>query len=635
MKKINFKPLEIEEIFLDDNVDDVEMKKRKIEAPLERKKFYFLYLVIIFVFLFLLAFTFKFQVINHNKYSKLAEDNKYLSLKIEAERGIIYDKNMEQLVFNEIAFDLWLDKKNVSDQEIKEIGDILGKNFKELEKESREDKIMIANNLSRYQLVLLETKFSESQSLEIIRRIKRKYFPEESLSHILGYTGKISPQELKENDNYEITDYLGKEGLEKSYNNFLAENKGIMEIERNAQGKIISQKVKKEPSSGNDLILNLDLELQKKTAEVLNKILREEDIPAAGAVILKPDSGKVLSMVSLPSFDNNLFASGISEDDLKELNENPAKPQLNRVINGLYSSGSTIKPFIGLAALEEGIITENTNFFCPEKLCLENKYSQELECFSDWEFHGWTTIRRAIAESVNPFFYIIGGGYEKPREHNVDPRIIDSFEGLGSEKIAQWLRNFGWGEETDIDLPSEAEGRVPTPQWKKEYFSDSSLAEQGWYSGDTYNLSIGQGYILATPIQLAVALQGIVNEGKIFKPRLVDKIILADGEKNIEKELLNNLSVSPYNAQIIREGMKQAVKAGSATMLNSLPVSLGAKTGTAQTPREDVYHNWIALFAPYENPEMIMVLMMENVEGARIVVQKAAYEILNWYFNKN
>ncbi|GAI36964.1 unnamed protein product, partial [marine sediment metagenome] len=257
--------------------------------------------------------------------------------------------------------------------------------------------------------------------------------------------------------------------------------------------------------------------------------------------------------------------------------------------------GSTIKPLIGIAALEEEIIKEETTFFCPLELCLEHKYTKELKCYSDWKFHGLTSIEKAIAESVNPFFYIIGGGYEAPK--SADPRLVEYFEGLGSRKIAQWLRKFNLGEKTGIDLPGEVTGRVPDPEWKENYFSDRPRAQQIWYLGDTYNLAIGQGYILVSPLQVAVAFQSIANQGKIFKPRLVKKNLFSDEEKEIE--ILKETSINPESIEIVREGMRRAVASpsGSAFFLNDLPVKVAVKTGTAQTSIKDVYHNWITLFA--------------------------------------
>lgn len=656
--ELEHKPLEIEEIFLDDFLkkrgENSEVLERKIEAPLKKRVFWLFSFLGIVLFLFLIASSFKLQILGYEKYNTLSLGNKFLNLQIKAERGVIYDRNMTQLVFNTATFDLYSrpsklpEEKEEREKVLTKVSEITNLSLSDLEEEIKEDSqdlVLLSANLPSRQLILIETQIENLPGIEIKKKVKRNYLPEKSLSHILGYLGKISSQELENlGQGYEIENYVGKEGLEKEYEKILAEVKGILEIERDAQGRVISQKIKQNPCSGNSLVLTLDLDLQKKITQTLTEILRGGEGTAAASLALDPNSGEILASVSLPTFNNNLFAQGISQKDLEALNQDPRNPQLNRVIGGVYPIGSTIKPLIGIAALEEEIIKEETTFFCPLELCLEHKYTKELECYSDWKFHGLTSIKKAIAESVNPFFYIIGGGYEAPK--SADPRLPRYFEGLGSKKIAQWLRNFNFGEKTGIDLPGEVAGRVPDPEWKENYFSDRPRAQQLWYLGDTYNLAIGQGYILVSPLQVAVAFQAIANQGEIFKPRLVKKNLSSDEEcspnqdfkeEEIEKEILKEISISPESIEIARGGMRQAVTSpsGSAFSLNDLAVKVAVKTGTAQTPKEDVYHNWITLFAPYEKPEILLVIVIENVKGTRVVAQKAAREIIEWYFSQN
>ncbi len=639
--------LEIEEIFLDDFLkkrgENSEVLERKIESPLKKRIFWLFSVFGIGIFLFLIASSFNLQILSYEKYNTLSLGNKFLNLQIKAERGVIYDRNMTQLVFNTATFDLYSRLSKLPEEKeerekvltrVSEITNLPLLDLKEKIKENSQDLVLLSENLPRLQLILIETQIENLPGIEVKKRIERNYVPEESLSHILGYLGKISAQELENlGEGYEIENYVGKEGLEKQYEKTLAEIKGVLEIERDVNGRVISQKIKQNPSSGNSLVLTLDLDLQKKITQTLREILNGGEGTAAASLVLDPRSGEILASVSLPTFDNNLFAQGISQEELKALNEDPKKPQLNRVIGGVYPIGSTIKPLIGIAALEEEIIKEETTFFCPLELCLEHKYTKELECYSDWKFHGLTSIKRAIAESINPFFYIIGGGYEAPK--SADPRLVEYFEGLGSRKIAQWLRKFNWGEKTGIDLPGEVTGRVPDPEWKENYFSDRFQAQQIWYLGDTYNLAIGQGYILVTPIQVAVAFQAIANQGKIFKPRLVKKNLFSDEE--IEIEILKEIFINPESIEIVREGMRRAVvsPSGSAFFLNDSPVKVAVKTGTAQTSIKDVYHNWITLFAPYEESEILLVIVIENVKELRVVAQKAAKEIIEWYFGQN
>jgi len=640
-KKFNSQPIEMEEIFLDDFLrnkkKDFEMLDRKVEFPLGERIFYSFFIIAVICFLFLIALTFKLNVLNYKKYNELALANKFLNLKISSERGVIYDSQMRQLVFNEPFFEIFFDKnKDITENVIKEISNVIKippQTLKEKIDESSERFVLLSNNISQEQLIVLEAKKDNLQGVVIKKINKRRYIQGENLSHILGYTGRISLKELNEfEDKYDLTDYVGKEGLEKEYEGFLAEKKGILKIERDVHGKQISKKIEQAPASGKSLVLNIDLSLQEKISETLKDIINRRIGTAAAAVALNPKNGDVLALVSLPSFDNNLFSGGISQADLNRLNNNPHKPQLNRVIGGVYSIGSTIKPIISIAALEEGIITETTRLFCPKKLCLENRFSKQLECFADWKFHGWADVKRAIAESINPFFYMIGGGYTSPS--SADPRLPKYFKGLGIDKIDEWLSKFNFGNYTNIDLPGEVKGRVPSPEWKQKYFSNQKPVFQKWYQGDTYNLSIGQGYILVSPMQLAVAYQAIANQGKIFKPHIVKKI-LSNKDEIIKPEIIKQISLDSKNISIVRQGMREAVSspAGSAHALNSLPVKVAAKTGTAQIPKKGIYNNWIVVFGPYEDPEIILVILVEKVKGLQAVVQPAAYNILQHYFS--
>ena len=644
--------LEVEEIFLDNLLKrrepEPEISERKLELPLRKRAFFLFFLFGAFLLILLLAFSFNLQVREHQKYTALALRNKFITLSIQAQRGVIYDRNMEQLVFNEVKFDLLAKKSEFPQDQQKqeevllEVAEILGEDPQNLKRkitENSQDLVTLRENLSHKNLILIETKIDDLPGIKVKKRTQRVYEGDETLSHILGYLGKISAKELERlRGDYEFGDYVGKEGVERWYEEVLAEKKGVLEIERDVQGQEISREIKENPQSGNSLILSLDFSLQKKIEEVLFNILEEVGVEKGAVVALDPRNGEILASVSLPSFNNNLFARGITTEELKELNEDERDPQLNRVIGGSYPTGSMIKPLIGLAALEENIVSESTQLYCPLELCVLHKYTGEPECFPDWTFHGWTNMRRAIAESVNPFFYMVGGGYVSPPTASefFNPNLPKKFEGLGVGNIASYLRLFGLGEKTGIDLPGEVEGRVPDPDWKKNYFETPE--QQKWYLGDTYNLSIGQGYFLTTPLQMATAFQALANGGKIFRPKIAKEILVADGNQKevLGEELIKENFISSESLGIIREGMLQAVSspAGSAFSLSSLPGKVAAKTGTAQlSPKKEIYHNWITVFAPNENPEILLTIVIEEVKGTRIAAQKVAKEVLEWYFS--
>jgi len=623
--------------FLEKHKENFEAYDKKLEVPLTKQIFLTFIFIGFILFGFLWTLCFRLQIAEGDNYKLLAEKNKFAVLKLEASRGVIYDKNWEQLVWNQSSFDLVLNTSKLPKDEarkagiIKDISNIIGL---EVDIDTEEKEKIVARDLPYQALISLQAEPEKFPGFEIRENLIRKYEKSCDLAHVLGYMSKIKGSELEECENCSILDYVGREGLEKSYENILKERKGEIQIERTAQGEEISREIAKYPESGDSLILSLDFSLQKKVDQELRKIMEEMDAEKGAVVALDPRNGNILALVSLPTFDNNLFAKGITQEEFDELNSDKNNPQINRVISGLYPTGSTIKPLIASAALEEGIIKEDTQLYCPLSLCLENIYSKEKECFVDWKFHGLSDIKRALAESINPFFYMIGGGYIRPSF--ADLRLPKYFDGLGVDKIKEYLQKFGLGQKTGIDLPGEVEGRAPDEEWKQEYFANQAKAQQIWYLGDTYNLSIGQGYLLTTPLQVASAFSAIANNGTLYKPKLVDKIINSEKELVEEKkpEIISNNIITPETLEIVREGMRQSVSSpsGSAFLLNSLPVKAAAKTGTAQISSQAFHENWIGVFAPYENPEIVLVILVEEVEGLQRAALRVSKEVLDWYF---
>lgn len=638
--------IEPHEIFLDALVQKKEIinfgiSEKKLETPINQKTSYILYSVFIFLIIILFAKVARLQLIEGKNFFFLSENNKVrINFEIP-ERGVIYDKNMKQLVRNLPAFDLVLDKRDLpfsfSERKkiINSVSQILGEDPAVLEKkikESESPEILVASNISHSTIIALKAKIKEFPGFQIKENTVRSYLSNILLSHLIGYTGKINKEELKFFKNYSITDYLGKSGIEKRYEKILRGKPAKTKIEKDAWGRIRSKKLLTPAEKGKSLVLYLDFALQKKIAQELKKGLERSGAKKGTVVALDPKTGGVLSLISFPSFDNNRLSQGISPEELKQLQNNPQKPFFNRAISGVYPPGSIIKPLIAQAALEEGIITPNQKLYAPFKLCLFNKYTGKKECFYDWKFHGWTDIKRAIAESINPFFYLIGGGYVRP--NFADFRLPEKFEGLGDRRIKKWLTLFNWGTKTGIDLPEEKSGLVPDAEWKKKY-----LPNNLWTIGDNYNLSIGQGYLKITPLQVATAFVAIANGGKLFQPQVVQKIIedptnFPSKTKKIEPKIIRENFLAPEKLKIIREGMRQAVTSGSAQILSDLPIKVAAKTGTAQTPKNGYYHHWVTVFAPYENPEIVLTVLVEDVRGLQSVTLPIAKEVLFWYFSK-
>jgi len=590
--------IEPHEILLDSLAEKEEkqfgLSEKKFEIPILRKIIQGFFISCLFIILFLLFETFQLQVIEGKNFTQLAEKNKFIIRQIQAERGVIYDKNMEQLVFNKSTFDLVCDGEFVK-------------------------------NLSHQELILFESGITEYPNCQVINNVVREYKDGEVFAHVLGYTGKIKSEELSSAPElYSISDYVGRTGVENYYEEYLRKNPGKLRIERDALGEKISEEIVSLPESGKSLVLWLDADLQRKLETELEKKYKEIGAKGGVAIAMDPKTGGILALVSLPSFDNNLFQKGADPASLQSLLDDPQKlnPLFNRAISGKYLTGSTIKPLIAASALQEQIISPQKQIYSPGFIEVPHQYNPEIVYrFEDWTVHGWVDMRKAIAQSCNVYFYTIGGGYGDQK-------------GLGPTKIKEYLELFGWTAKTGIDLPGEATGFVPDVEWKRK-----TLGE-GWWDGDTYYLSIGQEYLQISPLEVVNAFTAIANGGKLMEPKVVKEII--DSNKNmleeIEPSIIREDFISPENLQVVKEGMRQAVTGfnspqASAVVLNSLPVSSAAKTGTAELGN-DRYHNWVTVFAPYEDPQIVLTIMIENVKGVQAAVLPVAKDILEWYFTK-
>ena len=647
--KLRFKEdIEPQEVLLDNlakkKEEEFGMSEKKFEVLLSKKVLRGFLIFSFLSFLLLFARTFQIQVLEGEKFLALAKENKFVIYQIRAERGVIYDRDGNQLVWNKPSFDLVSDIEDLPSSDVeklrilKEVAEILEENFKELKKkieDSEKPTVLISEDIPHQSLILLETKIASKElpGFRIERNSVRFYKEGPAFSHLIGYTGKIRAGELKaEPESYSVFDFVGRDGLEKSYEQVLRKNPGKLRVEKDALGNVISKEIVQFPESGKSLVLCLDSKLQKKIEESLGKVLKTLGTKKAVAVALDPETGGVMALVSLPDFDNNLFQKGADPEELRELLEDPLdlNPLFNRAIAGKYPVGSTIKPLIASAALEEKIISPSKKINCQGFITIPHQYDPEKETKKhDWRLHGWTDLKKAIAESCNVYFYTAGGGYEDQ-------------EGLGPTRIKKYLELFGWGNKTQIALPGEKEGLIPDPEWKRAYFENQ--VDQIWYDGDTYNLSIGQGFIKVTPLQVASAFVAIANEGRLYQPKVIQKIV--DSEKNlieeIKPEIIRQDFIDPKSLQIIREGMRQAVTGvnsphASATLLNDLPVKVAAKTGTAEIWKEGekLYHAWVSIFAPYEDPRIVLTLMIEDVKDlSTLTVLPVAKEVLNWYFSQ-
>jgi penicillin-binding protein 2 len=622
-------------------------------------------LIIILALVVIIGRSIWLQVVKNDYYSLLAEGNRLRSETIEPKRGIIYTQDMRPLVRNKANFVLYFRPIDlprdelVRDELIRQISAILDGNktatdktntiasnagdgtislvtdspsFYTIKESLTNIKIgslesyqplFVADNIDYDKAMLLEINLPSWPGVFLTNKIRREYLlpsatstptiiGENSLSHVLGYTGKINDAELKElGGDYSPIDYVGKAGLEYSWEKELKGTAGAKNIEVDALGR--QKKVINEVAAvdGSNLQLSLDVDLQEKAEEVAKSYISKAGLKRASVIIMNPNNGEILAMVSLPAYDNNLFAKGISQDEYTKFLDDKDQPLFNRSVSGEFPPGSTIKPTFAAGALQEKIIDGTTSFLSNGGLRLGQWF------FPDWKAggHGQTDVRKALAESVNTFFYIIGGGY-------------NNFKGLGVDGLAKYARLFGLGAITGVDLPGERPGFVPSAEWKQKTKNET------WYIGDTYHFAIGQGDVLVTPLQVANYTAAIANGGTLYKPHLVSKILNSDNQvvKEIVPEVIRSDFIDADNLQIVREGMRQTITAGSARSLSIVPVAVAGKTGTAQWSTKKGPHAWFIGFAPYEKPTIaITVLVEEGVEGSTIAAP-IARDILKWYF---
>ncbi len=621
MRKVNrpdIRGTEIESYLL----TATEKEVAKMEKPISRKSlkiFWWLLVLVIVVLGLRVAYL---NIIEGKYYQEVAKGNRIRSVAIRAPRGKIIDRAGQVLVNNipsldavAVPSDFPQDEQEKSKviavlAEILKIneGEIRGK-LGSVDKSSL-NPILLKQNISQEETIALLEKSAELPGAAIEKTAVRSYADGLIFSHILGYEGKISPEELKENPGYLFTDYIGKQGIEKFYEKQLRGVNGALQVEVNAEGLSMREIGTVNPQPGSDLVLSIDSRLQKKIFDELNLILEKTETKTAAAVAVNPQNGEVLALVSLPSFDNNLFVGGVSSEEYKKIISDPESPFFNRAIAGEYPPGSTIKPAVAAAALSENTISDSATVNCGGGINIGSYH------FGDWKTHGVTNVRKAIAESCDVFFYSVGGGY-------------GNIEGLGMSRMKKYENLFGLGEKTGIDIPGEETGFIPDEEWKLNKFGEK------WYTGNSYHAAIGQGYITATPLQLINYISAIANGGTLYRPRLVSQIRKNEGETaDVKPEIIRSNFISKDVLKIVQEGMRQTVTAGTALSLNDLPVGVAGKTGTAQFGAENKTHGWFVSYAPSENPEIAMVVLVEGGGESSSSAVPVIREVLKWYFGE-
>lgn len=600
-----------------------EPDRAKIEWPLRRNVFQtFLFIALAVLFIFALRF-FYLNVYKGQEYQGMSHRNSIRSVIIPAPRGFILDRFGTPLVNNIPSIDLVLtpidvpegeEERKLLRQELANLQvpeDVLEKVFHELDMRSPKQ-ILLKQNIPQEEALVFLEKSKRLPGVTLFKTTQRNYIDGPVFAHIIGYEGKIYEAELQDHPDYHLTDTIGKQGIEKSYESDLRGQYGFQQGEVDSLGRIKKDLGIIQPIPGADLILNIDADLQKKLTDEMLRQLETAGIKRGAAVALDPETGAVRALVSLPSFDNNLFAKGISQSDYQALANSEDKPLFNRVVAGAYAPGSTIKPLHASAALAEHLIDPEYE--------IESRGGIQIGSFffGDWKAHGFTDMRRAIAVSSDVYFYSIGGGY-------------GGVPGLGIERMKKYDSLFGYGSLTGIDIPGEVPGFLPDPEWKQKKFGER------WYIGDDYNSSIGQGYITATALQVANSITPIANGGTLYKPKIVKSIREVNGtERQIEPEVIRSHFIDPSVLQVVREGMRETVTDGTATPLQQTVVPVAGKTGTAQFGSQERTQGWFVSFAPYDTkPELVLAVLFEGQDKALtyngVPVTQAVY---NWYFSE-
>ena len=624
----NHVEIEPEEILLDKEA------AAKLEIPIERTGIFTIFIITIMILTLFLARAFWLQIWQGAYYALKASENSVRFYYNQAPRGIVYDRNNKVLTLDVPSLNLLIipadlpKKKEDLDNWTQQISKILGKNnaevadfTKNLNKNSTEP-ISLNLNLDQAALIELETHLPNLPGLFISKETKRNYPEGSYFSHLIGHTGKVTVDDLKADSYYSLSDFIGKDGLEAQYEKELRGVPAKIAISVNSDNTVLKTLMAEEAQPGNNLILNIDGDLQKLLTDAIYAKMVQTNAPGAAAVVLDAKSGKILSLVSLPNFDNNIFNNNLRNKTYQELINNKNRPFFNRVISGFYPAGSTIKPFIASAALAENTI--DPNYKIDDTLgyiTVPNEYNPEITyVFHDWRPQGFVDMRRALAVSANVYFYEIGGGYK-------------NVKGLGIDRIEKYLKLFGFGPPLGIDLPGEAGGLIPNPAWKK------AIKHENWYTGDTYNVSIGQGDVIITPLQLVSAMAAVANGGTLWQPKIVLKITDSNN-KTIEEfkpEIIRTNLVDNGKLEIVREGLRDAVTEGSVYLLKDLPIKVAGKTGTAQ-----VYSNlnkktnaWFTGFAPYEDPQIAIAIVIEGAGEGSTAAVAVAKEVFQWYYNQN
>jgi penicillin-binding protein 2 len=604
-----------------------------------RSRFWLVKFGIVLLFAVLVAQLARMQIAQHDSYQARAENNRLRTIPILPSRGLIYDRNGVQLVSNQARLSAAVVPHDVPDDKLlvvaAELSTATGVDPREIatkvDKARKSDDpftpVIVKADLDDATAFQLRERQSALPGVQVVVESVREYSEGSLVSHILGFVGRIDEEEYAElrREGYGMNDRLGKAGVEYTYEDVLRGVAGFKIEEIDAAGKQVGAVKTSSPRPAGNLVLSIDLDLQKQVTEYLRRAMGSST--NASALVMNVHTGEVYSIVSLPSYDNNILTDPVDQNGLDSLLNDPTKPMLNHAISEVNPPGSTFKLVTGSAALQEGVANPSTTITSTGSISIQDEYTPgRYWVMRDWRALGTLNFYQGLAWSSDVYFYYLSGGFHGNGQ---------AFEGLGAQRLSKYAREYGFGKETGIDLPGEAAGNVPDPEWKEQNL------EEIWTLGDTYNFGIGQGYLTVTPAQLIRVTAAIANGGDLLVPHVVSSVVDENGNvlQKIPTKVANKLPISAENFTIMREAMRQAAVYGPAQTGASSYVSIAAKTGTAefgiQLPdgRYMSSHAWYTGYAPVDDPEIAVVVFLEKGVGATNA-GPVAKQIFDYYFGR-
>ena len=592
----------------------------------------------------------RLQILQHDEYVARAASNRVRTIDIPPSRGLIYDRDGNLLVENAPAYRITAIAAEIPDDEVgsvaAELAELFGMRDWDIEQQIWERKrandpflpILIHEDPSPAQVIDVTSRRSTLPGVQVETVSIRRYEHGQLLGHLFGYVGNITESEFEElsTSRYLYSDQIGRTGIEAAYERQLRGTAGRRLVEVDAVGNVLRTLNDRAPAPGLSIVMTIDLELQQRVEDIL--LEHRGASLFASAVVLDVRNGQVLSMVSVPNYDVNIYED-LTTTEYQGLLNDPGQPLVNHAIQDQFPPGSIFKIVTAVAGLAEGTIEPDTQIYSPGVLEVHNELSPGIIYRFGDTTQGIYNVRTALSESSNVFFYYVAGGEpyrnpENPPRHPVEQERLDNladdgviagdvpFDGVGNEALGKWARSMGFDSPTGVDLVGEASGLITTSQQKLEAFGED------WRDGDTYNMAIGQGFTTVTPLQMAVATAAIANGGTVFEPRVVRELVDANGEvvQPWQPSVRNQLDVDPEVLRIVREGMALCTLAGTChDALVVLPEMLvGGKTGTAEFNQtgtavsgeeEGPTHGWFIAFAPFDDPQVAIAVFFEFSAG--------------------